>query len=196
MARARSPESALGGRSRLCQKPPEREAQMASGEMRDRPGVPHASRHLATASAAQLVERAAPAVSVSEPRPRKRCRRFVTAASCVKDGAHRTPWAWAGDWRGPRLPGPWAAGPLGSVCSAVRESLSRSTGFRPKSHTQFTAAESGAGRVPRAHAAPSRCRPGAPLVSPVIPHQTRALDRRRLARHRGHVVASWASRCS
>lgn len=29
---------------------------MASGEMRDRPGVPHASRHLATASAAQLVE--------------------------------------------------------------------------------------------------------------------------------------------
>lgn len=87
---------------------------MASGEMRDRPGVPHASRHLATASAAQLVERAAPAVSVSEPRPRKCCRRFVTAASCVKDGARRTPWAWAGDWRGPRLP------PVGSRTPRLR----------------------------------------------------------------------------
>lgn len=104
MARARSPESALGGRSRLCQKPPEREAQMASGEMRDRPGVPHASRHLATASAAQLVERAAPAVSVSEPRPRKRCRRFVTAASCVKDGARRTPGRGPGTGEGPGSP--------------------------------------------------------------------------------------------
>lgn len=41
---------------------------------------------------------------VSEPRPRKRCRRFVTAASCVKDGARRTPGRGPGTGEGPGSP--------------------------------------------------------------------------------------------
>lgn len=130
-----------------------------------------------------------------EPSPNKRYRRFVTIASCMKDGESRT--LWARGWGQERAQAPR---PVGSRtlrlhvhhCSGTRSPEALASTLRA-THTFTHHAESVAGRVPRAYPAPIHCHSRPALVPLVTPRQTRALNRQ-LAQRRWHVVASGGSR--